>query len=335
MANSGLSVGRSYKITDFATRHYIVDEEGTRYTGITGEITGNLEPLIVTAISNSVIDKEAKSILHPYDIIYYDWNPNNWLNDLSFADAEDTASIIISNFKGVIYFRHDTLFDNYMCYDFRNVKFRRWETNTSGWTSGQTFNVNDFCNYNGFIWTSITSVNTAKIPDYESDYWLQLLDLSYTTYWNNKPNVLNPFTDIPSSTVYADFLTFSEGTGSAKYDLCCRANHFDGLKDNFVYGEANGTLLQNNVFFLQDASIFTVHANRIGQGFAFNTFGNMVMHNTIEHSFYSNRIIDFEHNSIECDFGYNNLNHIYSNSIGHDFSANNIGNDFYNNMIGD
>jgi hypothetical protein len=93
-----------------------------------------VEPLIVTALSTNTISHEVKSILYPQDIIHYDWNSLNWMDDTSFADAESgPATAIIAGFKGVIYFRHDTKNDNYMGYDFRNVKNRRWKPNPVEW----------------------------------------------------------------------------------------------------------------------------------------------------------------------------------------------------------
>jgi len=47
IGNSELIPGLKYRITDFATKHYIVNGNGVQYTG--SIITGNTEPLIVTA----------------------------------------------------------------------------------------------------------------------------------------------------------------------------------------------------------------------------------------------------------------------------------------------
>lgn len=320
-----LNPGLQYLITDFNTRHYIVDADGNRYFGEGNEVTGINEPLLVTASSINTIDKEAKSSLYPQDIIHYDWNPNNWLQDLSFADADDTSTIIISGFTGVITFRHDTLLDNYMSYDFRNVRFRRWETDTFNWDSGSTYVKHQFVNYNGWIYVSSVMNNINNIPVAGSDYWVKLLDLYFTTYWNSFPSNVN---GLQSSSVYADFLTFSEITGTtALYELCCRSNHFEGFKDNSNYWSVNGTLLTNNVFFLQDDGYYTVHSNVIGPKSCGNTIADNFYGNTIGSDFFSNIVGDYFYN--------NNIgNSFYSNIIGDDASENTIGNNFYPNIIG-
>jgi len=352
ISTSGLTAGSQYRISDFNTRHYIVDGNGNRHFGEGNEVTGELEPLIVLATDVNIIDKEAKSSLYPQDIIYYDWNPDNWLHDMSFANADETYDTIILGFTGVITFRHDTLLDNYMGYDFRNVKFRRWETNTPTWNSGTTYVTDNFVNYNGFIYKSIsTTGNTNNEPSSNSDYWVELLDLSLTTYWNNRSD---QNMDIPSSIVYADFKTFAEGTGTATYDICCRSNHLEGFKDTADMWEATGSLLSNNVFFLQDENYYTVYSNsisaefygntiggifynnNIGIYFNYNTIGSEFNNNTIGIYFYYNIIgFQFYSNTIENDCDYNNIgNNFNSNSIGNDFRGNSIGNDFNNNTIG-
>lgn len=119
ISNSTLKAGSYYHITDFATKHYMFDSAGVQY----GTNTGATEALIVFATSTNTLDKQAYSATHPKDIIYYDYDPNNWLTDLGFAQS----GTIVPDFKGVIYFRHDTLQDNYMGYDFRNVRIPQME----------------------------------------------------------------------------------------------------------------------------------------------------------------------------------------------------------------
>ncbi len=121
--SNSLNPGLQYKITDYRTRHYIVDYEHNRYSGAGNEVTGVLEPLIVTATSENTIDKEAKSSLYPNDLIYYDckYQKIGYMNSI-FVDADVSASVIISGFTGVIYYRYDALLDNYFGYDFQECK---------------------------------------------------------------------------------------------------------------------------------------------------------------------------------------------------------------------
>ena len=71
VTNSELEPGANYLITDFRTVHHILDNLTSR----TGDInTGELEPLIVKAVTINELDKEAISTVYPKDIIYYNIN---------------------------------------------------------------------------------------------------------------------------------------------------------------------------------------------------------------------------------------------------------------------
>jgi hypothetical protein len=314
---SGLTAGAQYKITDYATKHYIVDASGTQY--LDSIITGVNEPLTVTASSSSTLEPVAYSALHPEDIIHYDFNPANWLDDFSF----NNAGVIITGFKGVIYFRHDTLLDNYMGYDFRNCKFRRWKTNVPAWNIGTTYNAGDYVNQDNFIYKSLTTLNVGNAPAYGSAFWIPLLDLSLTEYWNNNSTSQN---GIVSGADFIDVKTFAEGVGSATYELCCRSNHFKGFKDSSNF-DIGGTILSNNVFFLQDQNYFTVYTNEIGAENFGNTIADYFMYNTIGSYFNLNRMSgSFANNVIGSYFN--------SNVVGNSFIKNTIGNNFNNNVIG-
>ena len=80
---STLTPGGFYRLTDFATKHYIVDAGLTQYTVGDGIITGPNEPLIVMAVATNGINGMAFSETYPGDIIHYDWNPANWLGSAS------------------------------------------------------------------------------------------------------------------------------------------------------------------------------------------------------------------------------------------------------------
>jgi hypothetical protein len=333
IGNSGLTVGQFYIITDFQTVHYIVDSDGTQY--LSDIITGVTEGLIVTAVAADKISHEAKSVLYPQDIIHYDWNPQNWLQDLSFSDLTDSDNpVIVTGFKGVIYFRHDTLLDNYIGYDFRNCKFRRWKTNTPAWDSGTTYNVGDFVSYSGWVYKSLQNDNANNTPDNLPYYWVRLLDLSLTEYWNNNPSATN---NIPSdSASYLDVKTFAEGTGTATYELCCQSNHFESFKDHQDYYDITGTLLSNNVFFLQDIGYYQVFSNQIAAESYGNTIGGSFYQNQIEGYFSQNMIgNNFYLNAIGNYFYSNIIMETFSyNVIGHNCNRNTIGNGFSNNAIG-
>ncbi len=318
-ASNSFIAGQQYLITDFATTHYIVDSNGTQY--LTSIITGVTEPIIVTALSSSKLDKNATSTLYPQDVLYYDLLPTNWLEDISFANA----GTILTGFKGVIYFRHDTILDNYMGYDFRNCKFRRWNTNVAAYAAGTTYAAGAFVNYSGFIYKSLVGSNVGQTPSSTSNYWTQLLDLSITQYYNNNPTSTNGIT---SGTSYADFYTFTEGNGSATYNLGVRSNHFESFKDNKTYKELSQTILSGNVFFLQATNYFSVYANNIEAESSYNT----VVANNFS---YNNILFYWTNNTIGTNFSGNNIGvGCYNNILFNTFANNITGDSFWGNTVG-
>jgi hypothetical protein len=337
ITGSTLTVGQQYLITDFATTHYIVDANGTQYLDTI--ITGATEGLIVTAVAVNKISAEAKSILYPQDVIHYDWNPDNWLDDLSFADLTGTPAIV-TGFKGVIYFRHDTLLDNYMGYDFRNCKFRRWKTDAPVWDSGTTYTKGQWVNDGSFLCRSLQNANTNNATT-DAAWWTQVLNLSTTEYWHNG-NDVNGLTK--DSLSFVDVKTFAE-TGTDTYETAVLSNHFESFKDHNSYDDLSGTILGNNVFWLGSEGLYTVYSNRveaesygnsIGANFSYNSIGAGFNYNSIGAGFNSNSIgANFNSNSIGAGFNSNSIGaNFYSNNTGANFNSNSIGAFFNYNSIG-
>lgn len=215
---SALTGGQFYRITDFATTHYIVDGEGLAYTTGDGVIVGATEALVVLATGPDTLASQAWSALHPEDIIYYDWNPANWMLDNAFA----VDGTIITGWTGVITFRHDLINDNYAGYDFRGVRFRRWETAAAEWSVTAAYNQGDYVHYSaegvdGVYWALAAIPENLDPgndpPTVEGAPWAQVLDLLSNTCWNASPMAWN---GIPSGEGYADFPTFGPD---------CQGNH--------------------------------------------------------------------------------------------------------------
>lgn len=325
----GLIIGSQYLITDFATKHYIVDSDYNQYTS--SIITGTTEPLLVTAIDVDKIDKEAKSALYPHDIIYYDPFEANWIADYSFADFTGTPTII-TGFKGVIYFRHDTLLDNYTGYDFRNVKFRRWEVDITTYNAGTPYDKYTFVKNGNYVWRSIRDTNTGHTPASNDYYWVMVYDLNITTYWNSSPSST---LGIVSGAGYSDVLTFAVGSGGGTYEQTVRSTHLEPFNDSYDYWDTTGSILSNNVFWLLNSSWWTLYSNTFGSEMFNNTFGGHVMYNTVGQYFNSNVIADyFSNNHISSYFQYNIISTAFEdNSIGDRFSVSVIGDSFRNNTI--
>lgn len=284
--NAGtLAKGQQYKITDYATKHYIVDAAGTQYLGTI--VTGVTEPLIVTASSANTLEPVAYSALHPEDIIYYDWNPDNWLDDLSFSNT----GVIVTGFKGLIYIRYDTLLGNSLVGDFRNCKFRSWKTNAPAYNNGTTYAARVFVTYNNVVYISAAGSNTGNTPATTgSDFWCPCLNLTDNEYWNNNPTSTN---GILSGTDFIDTLTFVDN-GAATYSDRVRSNNFADYKAGILASQTFAdTILSNNVFFLGGND--GVHTNSVDAKFknnrVFGTFyGNVVGSTSTGNQF--NRVFD-------------------------------------------
>jgi len=146
---SSLIPGGYYLITDFRTQHFI------QYTDTSGNGTalneavnlGLAEQLLVKAISNNNYDRSVTSIQNPSDIIFWKHNPS--------TREQEYAPI---GGRGLIYKRIDAN-GNERDYDFRSVKFRRWNDGSGnytviraidspGWPTG--FILLDFIDYKSF-----------------------------------------------------------------------------------------------------------------------------------------------------------------------------------------
>jgi hypothetical protein len=320
---STLVEGSLYSITDFATVHYLVDGAGTVIEDEGGPIinTGATEALIVLATSANTISHEAHSVLYPQDIIHYNWDSANWLQDFSFSTDQTN---IITGFKGVIYFRHDTLLDNYIGYDFRTVKFRRWDTAQTTWNAGTTYAAGAYCTaVDGLgVFKSMKAGNLNNATTL-GEWWVQVLDLSVIAYWNLKADA---WLGITSGANYIDCYTFHP-LGTDTYEIACRANHIEPFKDTQDMWDCCGTILSNNVFFLVSEGYYTVYSNEIGAEFYYNSVGAYFKNNSVGTYFNNNSVgTYFKNNSVGANF--------YNNSVGANFNSNSVGTYFNNNSVG-
>jgi len=279
--------GARYLITDFRTIHYFSDGNTTLLDAIN---TATTEPLIVTATKIDDLNKLAISTVYPQDIIYYDWNPDNWKNDCSFSDclsAESGEETIITGFKGVIYYRKDTINNNTASFDFRGVKFRRWSIlNAPAWSDAVTYAKNDFVNYNNILYISSVDSNLNNIPTANSYAWIGLVD-----YVNEDSKYLAWYTDV----AYTDGVFIYN---HVKTDTYADFNVFDPLtsKDNYIYVNkttSNSTILFNLVFLCGGIFNNTIKTNTISNKISSGTFVTEILNNYIE-------TVEFDCNIIRC-----------------------------------
>ncbi len=332
--HSELKPGSQYLIIDFQTVHHILDNSTSR----TGDINiGELEPLIVKAVSVNELDKEAISTVYPKDIIYY--NITSDIRDIAFYNDDESP---VAKYKGQIYFRHDTIQNVSAWYDFRNVKFRRWLVRATAWVNGSSYTAKDVVEYNNILYKCKVTHSGVSTPPNNSTNWIKWLDKTVPWSWTSDKtqfNVGNITTNNLTMSNPADLFTFGDYYEHVK-DISIGRNDLSLLIG--TYGFA--TILNNIVFNTTDdittclSNTFSELCvnNTIGNSFYFNTIGDNFHHNTIGNSFQSNNIGNvFYFNTIGNDFGDNTTGNVFfSNTIGNNFNYNTIGDTFHSNTIG-
>jgi hypothetical protein len=364
---SGLTINQTYKLTDYRTVHYMFD-----YNVRLNEInTGELEPLLLTAISTNSLSQIAKSTLYPQDIINYDWKSDYWIQDIAFATAENisgttmspdlTNVTLIPNYKGVIYRREDTKNNVILGYDFRHVKFRRWKFNYPIWDSGTTYNLDERVQVpsDGVYFSSVSGNTDNLVTD--TTKWSKIIDYNLTEYWCcNSSDAL----DVND---FIDAYTFHGFDQWNTYDISVKDVIINSLNDTYTqFWGYIGSSLSNSVFYLgtnndtyQSYTTFDINiapffelntigddfnsnnigilsnTNIIGNAFILNKIGNYFQSNIIGNTFGMNIAgNDFQGNIIEYQSVYNIIgNSFQSNTIGIGFQKNNIGDDFKNNNL--
>lgn len=161
--------GRLYRINDFQTVHYILEDSSLPIN------SGKIEPIYVLATSVSTIDKKVVSETYPQDIIYWDPVPTNWVGDEAFAIPESFS--IVPEFKGVITYRKDCSRNIETFYDWRSFVFRRWSINTSAfsaWSSGGTYAVGDLTKDTGGYFYCIESDPSSSVDPHLSNKWVKV-----------------------------------------------------------------------------------------------------------------------------------------------------------------
>lgn len=302
--SSGLTPFAYYKITDFQTVHYVVDASGTQHLDTI--IIGSLEPLIIQALSSNTLDKLAKSSIHPEDIIHISFDENRWKKDYAFANQ--SSHTIIPGWKGTIYFRHDTLQDNYCGYDFRNVKHRRWKpSGIPTYDGGTTYSTGNIVFSGSGYFRSNVDNNLGN--NVFSGYWKLLYFepvggeyvLPYNSIWGL------------SGTQYSDVLTFQPLPGG-DYSAFKGVHIESSLDDNADYW-LTATILYSNVFYGSSneyPEVLFVHLNHRANG---NTFTNYCYQITVETTnLWDSLFFNVQRVYINCDFKTNVISSVSKHS---------------------
>ncbi len=325
IAANGLNKGESITISDYQTVHTIPETTDTN--------TGEIEPLLVTAISNNELKPEAYSVAFPDDIIYY--CPDN------------DQTMVPGCTKGYIYRRIDTKQNNDFPFDFRQVKFRRWQIDVPNWDDTAEYSKMSVVKRpTGTtaeqleIYVSLVDSNTNHVIT-DTAYWrrFEFDNLTYIspteTAWDRSEDYTFV---IPCSELYQDYHFFADGDYTT-----CYSNKLESPLNNLIEN-SNSVVFGDNFYSNSIGANFSSNSiggnffsNRIRGSFTYNSIGGNFYYNSIGAGFYSNSIGgSFTYNSIGADFYYNSIgNNFYSNSIGDNFYSNSIGDNFNSNNLSD
>lgn len=195
-SNETLVPGRHYCITDFATKHLIPE------TNVIN--TGAVEPLICQAISTRELNGKVYSATYPFDTILYD------LNDGEAEDVDGTGR------TGKIIYRKDPINNLETWYDFRAVKFRRWQIDGTGmatWTFSTSYSKGQIAYYSGSIYKALSNHTSSSnfYTDLGDRKWCPIISATsnYVAWKTSMTDFGN--TVIANSSFYSDVLTFDNG----------------------------------------------------------------------------------------------------------------------------
>jgi hypothetical protein len=349
ITGSSLSVGSYYLITDFKTCYdvpeYYVDGDN-KPSEVIDYRQGNVEPLIVQAISSNTISSTAYQPAYPNDTIKYDWTWN-------------TTEITGGEAYGRITERVDE-YNNRTDYDHRNILFNRFqsydkEIKLTGTIYALESSPDDTLVGVGTYFSSEVNPGDILIIDKDgTEFGVKVVSAITDTQLTI---VVDPtFTDSFCGTSYS----FYNALGTGNYDEYKEVyigqkneedwNSFltfnlDGTAlHNYIgdysrfYLEDNVSnssfLLANNVFYSDNSGIYS---NTIGDRSYNNTGRYWFLRNTIAGRFYNNTIYNngFYSNNIGEYFNDNVIREsFWGNTIGEDFYQNLIYNQFFDNQIG-
>lgn len=166
IAADGLTPGKRYLISDFETRFYKLDGS----LPIAGSETGGgVEGIIVTASTANTLSAVAESIVHPGDILYYDWNPANYISDPFYS----LSGTIVPGWKGVITRRIDTVNNNNCTFDFRAMLYREFAVTERAYNAGTVYNVGSLARFKNELYLCIVN-GTVGIAPTSTAYWVKL-----------------------------------------------------------------------------------------------------------------------------------------------------------------
>jgi hypothetical protein len=289
-------------------------------------VTGDIEPLILTAITNNKFHSHALSTVFPQDIIHVDLDPQNWVSDLAFGNQ--TTMTIVPGWKGTITFRHDTFNSISMGYDWRNVKYRRWKLAIAAYNAAQPYSKGNEVISGNFVYRA-TQDAPAGTAVTNIDYYAKVLSFQGAPYMNQRPNLVSPAD-------FVDVKTFARGTFGPPEPLDGVRNvHIQPFRDWTEYWNSTGSLLSNNVFWLTSSGYYIFSNIILGGESNANTFVSNAMTNITCGSYFAENMVSgpCDQNSFGSFCRNNKLMTIDNNNFGHKIERSGFGEGFANNNV--
>lgn len=342
--NNLLQIGKMYQITDYATKHQIVNTEIIH--------TGSIEPLNLIAISNNQFAKIVFSTIFPADYIEY-----------SFLDNLCEDGITIR--KGNITYRRDTILNLSTYYDFRNIKFMRKNLIFPEWNAEIQYGLSILVKVGNIVYKSKQGDTSKPVPEIgispidNTRDWIKLFDLSYNLGWFmeelTSTKNLNIGYLLNTNITYNNdlyYYTFSNPDGEEN-SLMYRNIHIGkhSFLNNIVFTEntINNTYDVNlsdgcyNITFgkqIQNFKIKNCGYNNIFYDYILNCEQHQPKYNILGKISFSIFDVPFQHNVIEIislshftsEFLYNDINFINNIVTGSDIWGNSIENIIYSNL---
>jgi hypothetical protein len=262
---SGLVEGQLYKITDFATVHWMVDvTDGAPAYILDGEgdkiiHTGANEPIVVLATSENTLAVDAYSLAYPDDAIKYNWDHTDFTL-LHFNDEGEAPA----GFKGVITRREDTLSAIKTNYDFREITYRLWSIEQPVWAE-QAYSEGDIVQVGTVLYGANATTESTDAPG-DSAKWTFLIDITdnvFVSYSATSHNIY-PFSitiqdtdDFTDRTMFDDdtcsnivfeecnyipYMTYGSNCGSMTYGSSCGYMTYGSECYYMTYGSECGKM---------------------------------------------------------------------------------------------
>lgn len=307
--NNELSIGQLYILTDYNTKYNLP------YVGIIKEVSpGNVEELVLEANSSNSFKTICSSLLHPQDIVYYDFNNNI---------CEDGTT----QRNGFITRRHDTIYNVNLPNDWRYIVWPRFKATAPVWVTGNAVVRGQFFMRGSLLYVTIR--NGIPSNDIDSLYFLSIgnvndyiysgedvfIGLIYNTTTYALRYTFNA--DIRISLLTAtDNYTFNNNSFNVhninyngNIDIkhinkgLCNIVHSYSDIDNKPYNNYAESSIYNIYFYQRNYSL------NIGSNFN----NNIINDNCNSTNFgKNNQKMIIGYNSYNCNFGINNENIFFS-----------------------